>query len=814
MRADFALVGGKEDIMMKKRIVSVLLIMTMLIPLSAAFVSAEEEGPEPKTESLVLPEIIAEKGSPEANHIRRMSEMETEMNQIAFLNDDGTMTHYLFNEAVKYVGPDGNTYDKSNRLVKEADGSYRNVENDIGVTYSAYARDGVRLTAEGFEIEMKPAEMKDVDAAVIPIDRKSVGYRSVFATGDVLTYQQTFSGYKECLTLAAPPATDTFCFAVSISGGSLTEAGNTVELWREGVCVGRFSSLMIFDANGALIGVGAVRIMSDDGEGNYLLAEQLPEGLLESEEVEYPIIVDPSFTVVNTSTAKVVNDTTIVYEDSHCYGGEEFIFVGNNTTPIWFALEEITGKSRVLMSFPGLLNSPMYIYHDSQMYPMYATDYELDTRVTSVQLHFCDLLGTVEKLIEIYRFTGTWTEASTAYSSSIWNAKTQIQSQSSGGPYTPMLFVDDGGTPCEYASWNVFPFFEQLGNNITESSSIMMKANNESVNGYAILGSSDHTDPGKRPYVTVTMNAEVPLLEKGCYQIKSYGTAKAITCAADGMNLSTSNAESSAQQFLFQSDGNGKYRIVPVDDRTKCISSSGTLATISLTDPSQCWTLIRGNTSTLNTVRLFNSTSFKWLQQGANNLILVDDYVEASQWVCKFIRLDVPSFIQSSSDTCGPTSAAMLLGYYGLSISENEICSYINGNNQDYTYAYVLRDTLNYYSVNHNFGITFVTEAKNESLMSLSSVLSKLEHCILQGVPFMDNIKTNDVPSWPYSSGGHYVVITGLYTIDQQTYVVINDPHFYDGNPGICYYTLEKYYSVTSATEWKYYILESGGVSS
>lgn len=107
-------------------------------------------------------------------------------------------------------------------------------------------------------------------------------------------------------------------------------------------------------------------------------------------------------------------------------------------------------------------------------------------------------------------------------------------------------------------------------------------------------------------------------------------------------------------------------------------------------------------------------------------------------------------------------------------VAENELEAKVQGD--DYTYVYVIKDTLNWYldydGNSTEYKYTYVSSYTNEYK---DLVLTN----ILNNHPVQPNLKISSTTYFPYTTNGHYVVIKGMTYSSSDGYytAVINDPH-------------------------------------
>lgn len=152
------------------------------------------------------PEAVEQELVEEKRHIARLYDKESELDTVVFVNQDGTETAYIFDEAVKYLNDEGIITDKSNKLysTREKDCAYINLDNDIRTSFPARlnADAGVTLNYGEYSIVMYPFGGSDSLAEkIIENDGEYVYYDKAFGQGTALRYKTTFSGFKEDIIL-------------------------------------------------------------------------------------------------------------------------------------------------------------------------------------------------------------------------------------------------------------------------------------------------------------------------------------------------------------------------------------------------------------------------------------------------------------------------------------------------------------------------------------------------------------------------------------------------------------------------------------
>ena len=139
--------------------------------------------------------------------------------------------------------------------------------------------------------------------------------------------------------------------------------------------------------------------------------------------------------------------------------------------------------------------------------------------------------------------------------------------------------------------------------------------------------------------------------------------------------------------------------------------------------------------------------------------------------------MTVPLYTQSENNTCGAASVRMILASYGLYYGEDAIVAKANelsGNQGTYVYAQAL--VLNYYLSAR--GMTTRYQYADMTNSTVDTYDSRLWNNVANGYPVLVVLKISDTTYFPYTSSGHYMVVTSLNRSSSQNNVTVNDPHY------------------------------------
>ncbi len=737
-----------------------------------------------------VPEVIPYDVARASGHILRDYSQEDLLNSVVFKNADDTNTMYLFDEDVKYIDDDGSIKDKSNTLIRNVDGSYRNVHNDIKISYPAKISEGITLSYNGMTMVMIPegittndtnlsdSIIADSTVSLITDSENSVQYDNVFGDKTMLRYTQTYSGFKEDIIFGKTPQSNILNFIVITKNGELRFENGTLCVFLEDKLMGEFGKIIIYDAhNNYALGDIALDTIKEDC---YRITITIPREYLDSNETIYPVVVDPSLTITTSNSNQTIEDATIFTNYKTGFGEWFSLFVGNYNA--WYpSSSQQRGTARTLMDFPGL-------YCNTTFKALYNAG-----RVTSVKLNFADIdCESGPNTIKAYKMTKPWIEhavyydsQSEGYNGEIWDSYT---TSNAGGSVTinPVTRV----TPYpryQIDITNIISYYMS----ITEAAKygLMLKSTNENLEA-VVLGSTESGEEGGRsdskPYLTINYSSMPTSETEGIfsgaiYQLINLNSGKAIAYNGSGLTQQNSNPSSDTQQFKIKYISNGQYELIPVKDQnyTKRISASNSTLSVATSNNTnqQRWHFVKKGGGFYYIYSKYNS-DYLLSAEGSSTSISSCNTTIGSQWTLLLVRYDVPLYEQQEDNTCGPACGTMTVHYYGRTdVTEAQFKAYEGAY---FTFAYRVKDALNHYldiEYEYQYISNIPTEAEYRSIIDANI---KNNHLVL----VQAKIPVNS-PYFEYDSEGHWLVICGYYydTASQEYYVAINDPH-----PDYCSY--------------------------
>jgi len=758
-------------------IFAALLLMTSAEPLFAAEIPQATQGPSLSPSE--VPEALSYEAAVAAGHVKRLYAEEESLNQVVFRNTDGTQTAYLFNETVKYVDAAGTVRDKSNALTRQIDGSYVNTANHIRTVYPRNAASGISLEKDDLSLILIPDIPTDAptpgDAALVDGSSSAVIYDAIFGEDTALRYTQTYSGYKEDILLYSADVPSTFTFYLIAPHTSLREEGGRVIVTLDGEDVAVFEPISIYDANGSKT-VGTVSVTEVLENRAFTMTVSVPVAFLQS--ATYPVTVDPTVTIRSDITSAII-DTTIYTNYSTSCGAETDLVVGNYNALIGSTTGR--GVGRALINFPGLYGTASV-----------TTDFEArmkSGRVTAVSYHFKDLSMLSSQLLSAFRMTQSWSE-SAVYSSSLWDGY-------SVSPGTTVSVTALNQNFYQSYTLNLLPFCNYWNtNNVSEPNGIMLKAGNETTTVEAVrIGSSESTSfsyygISSTPYLSYTYqsgtSANTNIVDGGIYRIKSTTAERALTCSDSGIvSLGTYNASKVEQLFHVAHKGSGAYEISPVmKPDTRMVYESGSVRAVTANNTAaQRWSILTSNAST-SQFRLHQKTDENKLlaRDSTGWYPYVTDSATNAAWVMEYVGnnsvlINTPLIQQETPNTCSAACAVMVLASHGIAIDETD---YVQAHASTYYDPTYFDDIITEYLNNAGSSLTYVCSYVSANTSTgYTGFTNKVIASLNLNSPVISIVCLSTLPNeFNYTTGGHYVVITGAYQdANGKLQAIVNDPH-------------------------------------
>ena len=483
-------------------LISLLLVASMLFTMPAAVVAVENDVPE-STYLLESdrPEAVSQDLIKRNQHIYRLREEETNLNEIFFLNADGTATLYSFSEPVKYIDSSGHVRDKSNCVYSTFDMpsysdkyAYVNRINDINTYFPKTLGEssGVLLVGNGHKIEMMPictTETTTKANASCVRSNEYIYYNNVFGDGTAVRYSPTFSGFKEDIILQFNEG-NRFRFLLKTGGLVAKQEGTAVNLvdGKTGELCAQIEPIYVYDS---YAGKGGAHTTYENevklkplNDGNIEIELVIDDSFLSNPDTVYPVYIDPSVTI-NTSGS----GSTKSIQDCPIYSGTDAATLasGSNTYNLVGFIGQSGGAQygvgRTLMRFPGLLNNGYY-----KAVPA--------NQIQNVTLYITESSGQASSTtLSAYQYTGSsaWVEKSANYNNVSWSGYGTFYGSAtigSSGATTAAINITSAGR-----AWK--------SNSTYANAGILIRNSNETGSAYRKdLRSTENSS--SKPYISMT----------------------------------------------------------------------------------------------------------------------------------------------------------------------------------------------------------------------------------------------------------------------------------------------------------------------
>lgn len=553
------------------RLVSLLLAALLVfsaLPAGASGLSAGE-GAESGT---MAPEAVIS-----AEDISRRGDFEKH-----YLLSDGSFVAVSYAEAVHYRDSNGEWAEVDNTLTRNAySGRITNSYGRFGVSFAdsaasnaadgtvsiSYGGDTLSWTLStdsgtssavqaGFSAQIIGAgeasahaaagrSVSDAEAFTSAKLSGRVSYTGLLAANPEIAVNYTVFHNKieEDIILTSP--TDARVFTLDVKCGTLSarveEDNSVVFLSEQGEVCFRIGIPYMEDAAGEVlndIAVSAVRT-----SGGWAVSYTPDEEWLRSDERVYPILLDPS--VTTGEYVSNIADTYVYRGNTADHSSEQRLYVGVKNGNIYRTFLKINNLPSIAANMP----------------------------ITGATLKLTRVSGTsTGKTVKLYRCGQSWSPSGVTYANqpgsltyigySDFSSSTNYYSFSLGS-YASSMFTD-------FAAGNYFGYMLRYGDESTTNPD------------YNILYSSEYTDSGSRPLLTVTYGYSLPsgLVNGGVYAFRNAGSGSYMTVHngndANAVNvyqkkISSTSALGDAQRFKLEyNSSTGGYYL-----RAMC-SSEGT----------------------------------------------------------------------------------------------------------------------------------------------------------------------------------------------------------------------------------------------
>lgn len=443
-----------------------------------------------------LAEVLTERGVINQTHTERLYDKEDDLNTLVYLDNDGSETAYIFNEAVKYVDSNNNIKDKSNVISDNIANkkfvdkyAYVNDKNDINSYFPKTLEKGTGIVLDSKNVSVEMYPNTNTVANVKKQNESLVVYDDVFGKDIQLQYEPIFEGYKENIVLNDDKV-NKFSFIIEADGTYLEKNCEAINIVNSETkkTVAVINPIYVYDS---------LQGDTPEGETHYTFANSMDFSKISDGKYEIVVTVNQEFLSRPTTIYPVYVDPTIVtvdadegyrkgIEDLPLYNGSAVAKVssGANTAGVIGYVDSTYGVGRMLMKFPSLKSKVfMNSKHTIQM----------------ARLNLTDVSGqSSSAYVTAYYYGGTpWTEES-VYSLSEWvGAGDRIASAQFSYPDNTQKYI------------NLLSAFKRWQNDAAEKNyssmqnGIMLKNTTSETNTKYYKGICTSESTSNKPYISV-----------------------------------------------------------------------------------------------------------------------------------------------------------------------------------------------------------------------------------------------------------------------------------------------------------------------
>ncbi|MGM9646941.1 MAG: RICIN domain-containing protein [Eubacteriales bacterium] len=340
-----------------------------------------------------------------AGHIARLPEVET-LSSYAFRNADGTHTVYYFDQPVKYVDDDGNL--QMIDLTLQADGDlYRLAANDLSLTLSKDYTKGITLSRGELCVTMVALPdtattslglMTETTMVVPRVSGETLTYENAFGAEVDLRYTALYNGVKEDIILESYTGQSSFTFLLNTNGLPMFESNGQYYVAatadaKERITIGQ---VVAYDAEADMC-EGTLTVASLKAGSIYQLTVSVDATWLADANTAYPVMIDPTLEAEPYSYDAIIDAPVYNGKPTQNFGSYTYNRVGYYGS--W-------GIGRTAVRPDGMLNSDLYKSLD-------------ESQVNSVLFTVTEATGSANQTIQIHKlYNGEgWLENDVAWDS-------------------------------------------------------------------------------------------------------------------------------------------------------------------------------------------------------------------------------------------------------------------------------------------------------------------------------------------------------------------------------------------------------------
>jgi len=465
-------------------------------------ISIEELTGETQILQYIDESVFARRG-----HIARLPERET-LSSYAFLNNDGTATVYYMDKDVKFIDSSGRIVEKNIQLINAKNG-FSTASNNIDALFPNDPADGIQIAYGGYNIAMIPEGGQLQKTA--QKNEESVCYPDYFGENASLVYTPLLDGLKEDIVLDCYTGVNTFTFRLLTDGLRPYQENGRFYLAKSADAETRINlgEVVSFDAKGRFsLGNTDIRVIKPSQE--YRLTITVDEEFLKAESTAYPVSIDPTITISDTTYgAGAIEDITVYTgrPNANC-----------NWTYLHCGYYDDTYKvARTLFRLQGLIQDDIYN-------SLSAAD------INSVEFHIREASGNPALPIYLYSNFGSasWTETGATWSNA---------GHICGDRYAIVSPASNSDTV-----FNITALVRAWKNNTASAAAgFILKSSDETSIDKAFY-SSEYGTSSYRPYVVVNYNISslsATVCENATQALSADGISGTITWSSDNTSVAT-----------------------------------------------------------------------------------------------------------------------------------------------------------------------------------------------------------------------------------------------------------------------------------
>lgn len=458
----------------------------------------ETEAKSDKAEILAdneLAEALTERGVINQTHTERLCDKEDDLNTLVYLNNDGSETAYIFNEAVKYVDSNNNVKDKSNVISDNISNNkfkekyaYVNDKNDINSYFPKTLEKGTGVVLDSKTVSVEMYPNINTTSNVKKQSESLVVYDDVFGKNIQLQYEPIFEGYKENIVLNDDKV-NKFSFVVEADGTYLEKNCEAINIVNSETkkTVAVINPIYVYDS---------LQGDTPEGETHYTFANSMDFSKISEGKYEVVVTVSQEFLSRSTTIYPVYVDPTIVtvdadegyrkgIEDLPMYNGSTVagISAGANPAGIIGYVDSTYGVGRMLMRFPSL-NAKVFMKSNYTM--------------TDARLNLTDVSGqSSSATITAYYYGGSDWKEDDLYNSAQWSGmSSQISSATFSYPNNTKKEIN---LTSAFKKWKN----DLSSNNNSFRKGIILKNTTSETSATYYKGICTSESTSNKPYVTV-----------------------------------------------------------------------------------------------------------------------------------------------------------------------------------------------------------------------------------------------------------------------------------------------------------------------